>query len=47
LSPIIQRLKAIDYGGAVSVELFNPMVWAAKPTQVVELGLTALRGVMG
>jgi len=46
LSPIIQRLKAIDYGGAVSVELFNPMVWAAKPTQVVELGLTALKNVL-
>jgi len=43
LTPIIDRLKAIDYSGAISLELMNPMIWRAKPTQVAELGLTALR----
>ncbi len=47
LAPIVDRLKAIDYKGAISLELMNPMIWRAKPTQVAELGLTALRRVLG
>ena len=43
LQPIVDRLQAIGYDGYLSLELMNPVLWQAKPTQVAELGLTALR----
>ncbi len=43
LEPIVQRLKAIGYTGGVSLELLNPVLWQLKATQVVELGMEALR----
>jgi 2-keto-myo-inositol isomerase len=43
LAPVVDRLRAVGYAGWVSLELFNPVVWKAKPTQVAELGMTALR----
>ncbi|MFO0937390.1 MAG: sugar phosphate isomerase/epimerase [Gemmataceae bacterium] len=42
LAPLVRRLREIQYAGFVSLELTNPVLWQAKPTQVVELGLTAL-----
>lgn len=42
LEPIVRRLKAIGYSGAVSLEMMNPEVWKANPKQVVGLGLTAI-----
>jgi 2-keto-myo-inositol isomerase len=42
LAPILNRLREIDYSASVSLELINPVLWQAKPTQVVELGMTAL-----
>ena len=47
LGPIVDRLRAIRYAGWVSLELFNPMLWKAKPSQVAELGRTALQRVLG
>ncbi|MCI0463695.1 MAG: sugar phosphate isomerase/epimerase [Gemmataceae bacterium] len=47
LPRILDRLRAIGYGGYVSLELFNPILWEAKPLQVVEIGITALRKVLG
>jgi 2-keto-myo-inositol isomerase len=47
LTPILERLRAIGYNGWVSLELFNPMLWKAKAAQVAEIGLTALRKVLG
>jgi len=46
-APIISHLRAIDYGGAVSLELMNPVLWRLNPKQVVEIGSTALERVMG
>ncbi len=46
LQPIVDRLKAIGYAGAVSLELMNPLLWKCKPSQVIELGLAALRGIV-
>ena len=46
LEPIVSRLKAIGYAGAVSLELLNPVLWQLKPTQVVELGMTALQRLL-
>jgi 2-keto-myo-inositol isomerase len=47
LGPILDRLRATGYDGWVSLELFNPTLWKAKPAQVAEIGLTALRKVLG
>jgi 2-keto-myo-inositol isomerase len=46
LAPIVQRLKAMDYDGGVSLELLNPVLWQLKATQVAELGMEALRRVL-
>jgi sugar phosphate isomerase/epimerase len=47
LQPILDRLRAIGYQGYVSLELMNPALWDARPLQVVEIGITALRKVLG
>lgn len=47
LGPIVERLRAIGYGGAVSLELMNPVLWKANPVQVVEIGITSLRKILG
>jgi 2-keto-myo-inositol isomerase len=43
LKPIVDLLKRIDYSGAVSLEVMNPIIRQSKPSQVAELGMTALR----
>jgi 4-hydroxyphenylpyruvate dioxygenase len=47
LEPIVERLRAIDYTGAVSVELMNPQLWMVPPRQFGEIAMTALRKVLG
>jgi sugar phosphate isomerase/epimerase len=47
LQPIVDRLRAIGYDGWVSLELMNPILWKMKPAQVAEIGVTALRRVLG
>jgi 4-hydroxyphenylpyruvate dioxygenase len=47
LAPIIMRLRQIGYDGWVSLELFNPTLWKANPVQVAEIGITALRKLLG
>lgn len=47
LTPIIARLHEIGYAKAVSLELLNPVLWDMKPSQVVELGMTALKRILG
>jgi sugar phosphate isomerase/epimerase len=47
LEPILERFRAIGYEGWVSLELLNPTLWQSKPTQVAEIGITALRRVLG
>jgi 4-hydroxyphenylpyruvate dioxygenase len=47
LGPILDHLRAIGYDDWVSLELFNPTLWKAKPVQVAEVGITALRKVLG
>ncbi len=46
LDPLVARLKAIGYTGGVSLELFNPVLWQLKATQVVELGTSALERLL-
>jgi sugar phosphate isomerase/epimerase len=47
LQPIVHHLRTLGYEGWVSLELFNPRLWQANPAQVVEIGVTALRKVLG
>ena len=47
LQPIVQRLEEIGYGGSVSIELMNPQVWQVPPRQFGEIGITALRKILG
>jgi sugar phosphate isomerase/epimerase len=46
LEPILALLRQIGYDGWISLELLNPVVWQAKPSQVAELGLGALNRVL-
>ena len=47
LAPIVAKLRQIGYAGCVSLEVFNPVLWKAKPTQVTELGWTAVTRLLG
>ena len=47
LPPVIEYLRQIGYKGAVSLELLNPLFWQIAARQVGEIGLTALRVVLG
>ena len=47
LEPIVERLRAISYTGAVSVESMNPQLWQIPPRQFGEIAITALRKVLG
>jgi len=47
LSPIIARLKEIDYRGAISVELMNQQLWQVPPLQFGEIAMTSLRKILG
>jgi sugar phosphate isomerase/epimerase len=47
LEQIVARLKEIAYNGYVSVELMNPQIWQVSPRSFGEIGLTALRKVLG
>jgi sugar phosphate isomerase/epimerase len=43
LDPILERLRTIAYEGWLSLELMNPALWNTKASQVVELGMAAMR----
>jgi 2-keto-myo-inositol isomerase len=47
LGRIFDHLRQINYTGAVSLELLNPMFWQIPADRVAEIGLTALRKSMG
>jgi sugar phosphate isomerase/epimerase len=47
LGPILDCFRAIGYAGWVSLELMNPALWQMKPVQVAEIGITALRRLLG
>jgi 4-hydroxyphenylpyruvate dioxygenase len=46
LRPILDRFRRIGYDGWVSLEVLDPTLWQANPTQVAEIGMTALRKVL-
>ncbi len=47
LEPIVAHLRSIGYEGCVSIELMNPQIWRIPPLQFGEVGMTALRKVLG
>ncbi len=47
LQPILDALRAIDYGGYISLELMNPQIWRVPARQLSEIGMTALRTLLG
>jgi sugar phosphate isomerase/epimerase len=46
LEPLVRKLKEINYNGAAALELMNPLLWALKSQQVVELGMAAIQRLM-
>jgi 2-keto-myo-inositol isomerase len=44
---IVQRLREIGYTGHVSIEVMNPMIWRIPPRQFGEIGMTAIRRLLG
>jgi sugar phosphate isomerase/epimerase len=47
LASILARLKQMGYAKCVSVEVMNPALWRAKPSQLAELGMSALARLVG
>ncbi len=47
LPRVIANLRAIGYRGPLSLELFNPALWAKDPAEVVTIGIERLRELVG
>ncbi|HEV3343130.1 MAG TPA: sugar phosphate isomerase/epimerase family protein [Pirellulales bacterium] len=47
LQPLLDALRAIGYEGHVSLELMNPQIWQVPARQFGEIGMTALRTLLG
>ena len=47
LEPLLQRLGQIGYTGHVSIELMNPQIWQVPARSFGEIGMTALRKLLG
>jgi 4-hydroxyphenylpyruvate dioxygenase len=47
LQPLLDHFKTIGYQGCVSIELMNPQIWQIPPRQFGEIGMTALRKLLG
>jgi len=47
LASVVARLVEIGYEGYVSLELLNPQIWRVPARQFGEIGLTAMRKVLG
>jgi len=45
--PLLNRLRAVDYRGPVSIETMNPQLWQIPPRQFGEIAITALRKLLG
>jgi sugar phosphate isomerase/epimerase len=47
LEPVVRKLREIGYAGYVSLELMNPILWQSNSAHVAELGMAALRRLLG
>jgi 2-keto-myo-inositol isomerase len=46
LQRVIANLRSISYRGPLSLELFNPTLWAADPVEVCRVGLDRMRALV-
>ena len=46
LPRVIRNLRAIGYRGPLSLELFNPGLWARNPAEVLKVGIERLRALV-
>lgn len=46
LPRVIANLRVIKYSGPISLELFNPALWAQNPEEVVRRGLERIRALV-
>jgi sugar phosphate isomerase/epimerase len=46
LTAVLARLRSRGYDGFVSLELLNQTFWQMKPTQVMEIGMAAMRRLL-
>jgi 2-keto-myo-inositol isomerase len=46
LAPLIERLRAIDYRGCVSIELMNPQLWQVPALQLADAAMASLRRLL-
>lgn len=47
LQPILEALRTMNYEGYIAVELMNPQIWQVPARQFGEIGMTALRRLLG
>jgi 2-keto-myo-inositol isomerase len=47
ITPILDHLRQIGYSGHLSIELMNPQIWQISPRNFGEIGMTALRKLLG
>ncbi len=47
LEPMLDHFRTIGYAGHISLELMNPQIWQNPARQVAEIGMTALRKLLG
>ncbi len=47
LEPMLDHFRRIGYAGHISLELMNPQIWQNPARQVAEIGMTALRKLLG
>lgn len=47
LAPLLDALRGIGYDRYVSLEVMNPQIWRIPARQVAEVGITALRKLLG
>lgn len=47
LALLLDYFRGLGYDGWVSLELMNPTLWQSDATQVAEIGITALRKLLG
>jgi sugar phosphate isomerase/epimerase len=47
LTPLLEQIQSLGYKGWVSLEMMNPALWKIRASQLVELGMMALRRLPG
>ena len=47
IAGLIEQLRTVNYRGTVAIEVMNPRIWEVPPLQFGEIGITALRMLLG